>query len=49
MDFYKYIGYVVVGLVFFYLAVKSIRFQVGVLEGLCNRKSNANEVAQAEQ
>jgi hypothetical protein len=37
-DLYKYIGYGLVSLLLFYIVTRSIRFQLGIIEGLVGIK-----------
>ena len=52
-ELYKFIGYGVVSFFILYIVVKSIRFQLGIVEGLTNnlrgKKPAATEQGQAEQ
>jgi len=53
-ELYKFIGYGVVSFFILYIVVKSIRFQLGIVEGLTNnlrgkKPAAAREQAQAEQ
>ena len=48
-DFYKWLGYGIVCLLLLYVVSKSIKFQVGVVEGMVNLavgKKKTKEVAQ---
>ncbi len=47
-DLFKYIGYGVASLVLFYLVAKSVRFQVGIVEGLVGRKKDKKAPANVE-
>ena len=53
-ELYKFIGYGVVSFFILYIVVKSIRFQLGIVEGLTNnlrgkKPAAATEQGQAEQ
>ena len=53
-ELYKFIGYGVVSFFILYIVVKSIRFQLGIVEGLTNnlrgkKPAAAREQGQAEQ
>ena len=52
-ELYKFIGYGVVSFFILYIVVKSIRFQLGIVEGLTNnlrgKKPAATKQGQAEQ
>ena len=49
-DLYKYIGYGLVSLLLFYVVTRSIRFQLGIIEGLVGikREKKTEEPAQAK-
>ena len=40
-EIYKFIGYCFVCLLIFYIVARSIRFQVGIIEGLVGKKTKA--------
>ena len=43
-DIYKYIGYGLVSLLLFYVVTRSIRFQLGIIEGLMGIKRDNKKV-----
>ena len=48
-ELYKFIGYGVVSFFILYIVVKSIRFQIGIVEGLTNNLRGKKPAAATEQ
>ncbi len=48
-DIYKYIGYIVVGFIIFYLAVKSIGFQYKCIESFVTKKPAKDKTAAEDE
>jgi hypothetical protein len=46
-ELYKFIGYSVVCFLIFYIVVKSIRFQLGIVEGLASLTASKKKPADA--
>ena len=46
-ELYKFIGYSVVCFLIFYIVVKSIRFQLGIVEGLVSLTASKKKPADA--
>ena len=48
-ELYKFLGYGLVCLLLFYIAAKSLRFQLGIVEGLVGIKKDKKTTDQAKQ
>jgi len=48
-ELYKFLGYGLVCLLLFYIAAKSLRFQLGIIEGLVGIKKDKKPTDQAQQ
>jgi hypothetical protein len=48
-DIYKYVGLFIVGLIVFWLALKSLRFQYKCVEGFIGKKPKEDASAAVEQ
>jgi hypothetical protein len=48
-ELYKFLGYGLVCLLLFYIAAKSLRFQLGIIEGLVGIKKDKKTTDRAQQ